>query len=250
MLQRIQVLTLAFLVLGSSLTSCSDPEVVSPTGKTTASPNQLAPPDDPPVVCNGNCPPQPTDYRPIFVTSEGSYPFNDSGAYNGADNPNGYILDIKAIVGDYPYNHIQGPLPLDGYTLLPINLNSGNNGKYIYLIFTRIPASVRHVPTSTSATEAPVRLIEVSRIYNFMATSTLLLEGKLAKAVDLNEGTNDPGISAALNRVPSTGTPIELGVYYSQAGQTATAPSGWQLIPTNANEATGGDWIYICYKHR
>lgn len=68
---------------------------------------------------------------PMFVSTEGMTP------YSGADNPNGYIYDLKlvsnsGVVPNVPPN----------YTRLNLDLNDQAGGHYIYLTFTRKPADV------------------------------------------------------------------------------------------------------------
>lgn len=88
---------------------------------------------DPCFDCGGGNPPELT----TFITSEGVVP------YGGADNPNGYIWDLKIGHGSAQGDHYGIP---NSYTVLYSDLNKGAGGDFIYIGFSRVPSDMSNNP--------------------------------------------------------------------------------------------------------
>lgn len=255
----IKILALASFAL---LVGCQKESTQDVGPKLTTSKNQskLADPEDPIIDCTtGNCPPVYVTPNPNFYSTEGtvgnSYDTsNSSGSYNGADNPNGYILDVKLTHGNgYDAFH-SAP---DGYTVIPLNLNYGAGGETVYFCFTRNPSKVVEV----HGARGPITSLTILDDDNVYGHTALFLDYQDYiywqttfgwKVANLNSGAG--GLSAqlagAIQRSPQS-RPIEFGIVHSQ-DPGVSPPAGWAKSSIDLNENVGGncDFIWLCFKRR
>lgn len=187
---------------------------------------------------------------PVFVSSEGVAP------YSGADNPQGYIYDLKVV---------STPVAHAGYTIVPADLNRGaGGGKTIYLTFTRDPSMVLYGQEKGLANSiGPVTYIDVKTIDPFIWIAPpkppqfsypIWNSGGVNQQyglteLDLNAGTGGDYIYSYQQKQPYPQIPIEVGVVYGQSS-SIQPPSGWDRNGVNLNKGAGGDYIYFCSKHR
>ena len=197
-----------------------------------------------------------------FVSSEtiGGY-----GVYPNyfPDNINNYIQDIKVIKGS---SSTIGTSDLPGYYKVPVDLNRGAGGKYIYLCFTRDPEKVqgsdsglqswvndqmmgRYVPVKTIY----VRSYNVGGVNGWPTNCSPPIEVKDAfgfHTPDLNDGAKGKYIYAYQEKCDtySSRAVREVGVIYGNSS-SIQPPVGWEKIPGDLNEGAGGDYIYFCVKY-
>lgn len=197
-------------------------------------------------------------------------------SWDTTTNPQGYLYDIKIVkgtgAGEPPFHGNSG------YRNLSVDLNKGAGGVYIYVSFTRNPASVEyqtrgerderewdystypatqvHRPVTNVATQAN-RLGKPSEYYpNNGEFSPMWAESAFPpvnsdymKFPDLNDGAGGRYIYGFQSRKAYFGTPIELGVLASNSSSTQP-PAGWTKVGNDLNEGAGGDYIYFCIRHR
>lgn len=213
--------------------------------------NSFTTPDNPPVPCEG---PDCLTYGPTstFISSEGLSP------YSGADNPGGYIYDLKVGRGYTQGDHDGIP---SSYTVLCSDLNKGAGGPFIYIGFTRVPGNVSQNPEiiyNDPYNSGPVTLLGISKKYNFNDNYSYFAGYSYPvwadtgmrlgfKEYDLNQDVGGAYIHARLSKYTGWGTPIEIGVLSSNSS-TAQPPIGWTRVSTDLNEGAGGDYIYFCAK--
>jgi hypothetical protein len=220
-----------------------------------------------------------------FISTDMVEPYNTANKTSGSQkltgwdattNPQGYLYDIKIVKGTgagEPTFHGNS-----GYRNLSVDLNKGAGGEYIYVSFTRNPASVEyqtrgerderewdystypatqvHRPVTNVATQSN-RLGKPSEYYpNNGEFSPMWAESAFPpvnsdymKFPDLNDGAGGRYIFGFQSRKAYFGTPIELGVLASNSS-TTPPPAGWTKVGNDLNEGAGGDYIYFCIKHR
>ena len=202
------------------------------------------------VPCDcGDLPPAPTT---TFISSQGLAP------YSGADNPNGYIWDLKIGHGSAQGDHDGIP---SSYTVLYSDLNKGAGGPFIYIGFTRVPSTASENPEAINAQPYAVGpVVGIGYVTKCCYTSdyTNILYPYFPiwkdtgvrlgfREYDLNEGVGGTYIHATLTKNPGFGVPIEIGVLSSNSAN-AQPPAGWAKASLDLNEGAGGDFIYFCIK--
>ncbi|PTX22337.1 hypothetical protein C8N40_101160 [Pontibacter mucosus] len=198
-------------------------------------------------------PPSP----PTFVSSEsigeGSYYYNSRNL----------IQDLKIIKGS---SSSIGTSDLPGYYKIPVDLNKGAGGKYIYLCFTRNPERVVGSSSNPGAWvnderigwKVPVRGIVVkpqsigpANSWPNLWTPPIEMKDPLGfHCPDLNDGAGGKYIYAYQQKDSwDTSLPLvkEVGVLYGSSS-SIQPPPGWVRIPQDLNEGAGGDYIYFCVK--
>lgn len=187
-----------------------------------------------------------------FVSSEGIAP------YSGADNPNGYIYDLKVGRGYAQGDHDGIP---GSYTVLYSDLNKGAGGPFMYIGFTRVPNDVSQNPEiiyNEPYNFGPVTLLGISKKYNFNDDYSFFASNSFPiwadtgirlgfNEYDLNQDVGGTYIHAMLSKAPDFGNPIEIGVLSSNSS-TTQPPAGWTKASIDLNEGAGGDYIYFCIK--
>ena len=203
--------------------------------------------------CNGcgGAPPTPTFFSSVNL-----------GTYSGPGNVAGDILDLKIAKG---WSDVEAYAEiLDGYEIIPINLNYGAGGQNIYLTFTRVPnkvqlgdeknrtdrvveGSVRRIFVySDNGNVAPVPRFAVPNFVPIQSPGSIFNEWKFP---DLNDGAYGKYIYAYTTKEPREGLPIEVGILRGN-NSAITPPMGWRKIDGDLNEGAGGDYIYFCVKDR
>lgn len=188
----------------------------------------------------------------VFVSSLGK------GLDGGVANPNQYILDLKIAKGSSP---IAGPM--DGYTKIDADLNSGAGGKYIYLCFTRnndkVPIYSDCEKTKDWSVLTPVADVRV------IAWRTLSISSYPQgfcpiwtpngtfqydfKEPDLNDGSGGRYIYSYQSKA-STPTPIkEMGIVAGNNDQIQP-PAGWVRVGDDLNAGAGGDYTITAISDR
>jgi len=267
-MNKIRLASLMALGIATGLGSCSKvTEAPAPKAGTHV---QNRVPAEPPcgAYIGVDCPGGNSQSIPNFYSSEGTQSYdtrtsNGNGAYNGPDNPNGYLLDAYIIIGNSAASTI---CSADGYTVMPLSLNRGTGGKDLYLAFTRDPSKV----IGHSGSTAPLTGIgaQITDRWDYNGYNDTNDYGDMwswncstqsvNNIVDLNDGAGGRSITPHKRRgggSPTPNRPIEIGVIRSNAPNPAP-PTGWQLCtqtnraPQDLNEGAGGDYIYFCYKTR
>ncbi len=193
---------------------------------------------------------------PRFASSEGN------ALYSGPDNPNGYLYDIK-VIASTTNSASTIPQPYDGYTRIPVDLNEGAGGLYIYYVYTRNPSSVLHGPevglgrinstgpVTAVQTKSRDHLIQSpttpSWTYGFYPIWAIGPQGNHYE-LDLNENAGGDYIYSYRTHVPNA-TPIEIGVVSGNSDQIRP-PQGWERDGVDLNKGAGGSYVYLCYKYR
>ncbi|GAA3989104.1 hypothetical protein GCM10022407_37090 [Hymenobacter antarcticus] len=178
---------------------------------------------------------------------------------------NGYIYDLKIVVGANSSTSTQVTLGRAGYTKLDANLNKGAGGNEIYLCFQRSPAQV-------------LNGLEYTYNYAYSSPNDILTAfqtqyGSLTNApagdpyfyniwvpnqnsnvywgtIDLNAGAGGDYIYSFQSKspfVPNYRPFREVGILSGNIS-TLYPPSGWAKYPRDLNEGAGGDYIYFCYR--
>ena len=209
---------------------------------------------DPCFDCGGGNPPELT----TFITSEGVVP------YGGADNPNGYIWDLKIGHGSAQGDHYGIP---NSYTVLYSDLNKGAGGDFIYIGFSRVPSDMSNNPEvrfNNPYAIGPVTRIGIVKKYYFTDNYPTIASpdfsiwvdtgrpGAAFEQEDLNNNAGGWYIRSYQSKqygAITSGQAIEVGVLSSNIG-TVQPPSGWTIASSDLNEGAGGDYIYFCVKAR
>jgi hypothetical protein len=200
-------------------------------------------------------------YRPVSLTPSG-YP--------------DYIYDIQIAKSES-----SGIDAKSGYVKIPLDLNRGAGGKFIYLTFSRTRAEYsefgqdtypgymrtpmqhgsynyyfdNNLRPLTTITAHSYRTTTIptsppngfTNVYQFIPQFTGPYAVKYWK-VDLNDGAGGRYIRPYKSRTEGGTAYIkEVGVI---AGNSSNIfpPSGWLRDPNDLNEGAGGDYIYLCYK--
>ncbi|WP_345221346.1 hypothetical protein [Hymenobacter koreensis] len=218
----------------------------------------------------GYQPPVPATVS-AFRTSEGQ------ASFSGPGNPQGDILDLKIVKGSSA-----NLTALPGYTIIPVDLNKGAGGQYIYLTFTRDPTKVQYgdevkkdqVNTDGFAVGSGRYVIgPVRAIYSKSARSGADFQNWPRFSVpnwapsptnfddwiqpDLNDGSGGRFIASYQGKDHRySGRPIEVGVIAGNS-PNITPPAGWVKVDgvqapegVDRNEGAGGDYIYFVLKSR
>jgi hypothetical protein len=177
----------------------------------------------------------------------------------GNSTGSGYILDLQTSVR----SSNDAPATMSGYTKIPVDLNEGAGGKYIYLYYnktTSIATSLCYLNVRTSCC-TPFLFPS----YEYMRRQGVSFGS--SGWTDLNQGAGGnfivlEGCSAEniggwilyctrnnlpIGPVPSDNSPIR-DILLISSSKGLGSYSGWNLIPTDLNKGAGGKYIYLCYK--
>ncbi|WP_460894728.1 hypothetical protein [Rufibacter soli] len=203
----------------------------------------------------------PPTVTSTFVKSDGTGYTYPNQYYT---NPNNYIRDLKIIKGS---SSSVGTDDLPGYSKIPVDLNRGAGGQYIYLCFTRELDAVQGSDTNPGAWVNDDRIGRTAFVRNIEVVAQSIgpagmwpnpeisppIEVKDALGFhcpDLNDGASGKYIYAYQYRDNyNTTAPYvrEVGVLYGNSS-TIQPPTGWTRIEGDLNEGAGGDYIYFCVK--
>ena len=141
-----------------------------------------------------------------------------------------YIGDLKLISTDSG----ETPVPAPGYQLIPVDLNKGAGGKYIYLTYKRTDNLIEAI-TSISVVAGD------TANYHIQGGHTKLTQ-------DLSEGAGGMYIYITYIKGGENGYPplVGLNVIFGNS-RDIYPPDYWVRDNQNCNEGSGGDYIYICY---
>ena len=179
----------------------------------------------------------------------------------GSSAGDGYIYDLKTSVRD----HNDAPNTMGGYTKIPVDLNEGAGGKYIYLYYNKIPypaddaICMLHIK-SNPWWWGPI-LLTSSPEFKKLGESfdnggwTDLNQGSGGDFMYL-EGATPERIKNFYNwfifiPVPYHASELELIrdiVIVSSPYYLGGSYNGWTLLPDDLNENAGGKFIQIGYK--
>ncbi|MCX7987156.1 MAG: hypothetical protein N2662_09485 [Bacteroidales bacterium] len=167
----------------------------------------------------------------------------------GSSSGIGYISALMTSVRD----RNDAPNTIDGLTKIPVDLNEGAGGKYIYLYYEKKAA----FDPSLSITELDVITsccypIIVPPYSWDMCGKSFGSEGW----TDLNQGAGGDFIYL-VKRTKLRGTsfvdpwyniPPIRDILIISTNKPLSSYTGWNLIPVDLNKGAGGKWIYLCYK--
>ncbi|MDQ2769095.1 MAG: hypothetical protein M3Y54_01170 [Bacteroidota bacterium] len=200
-------------------------------------------------------------------------------SFYSTENPNGYLYDLKIVKGSSA-----NQAPFDGnphYHNIPIDLNEGAGGEYIYVSFTRDPLSVEYqthpagcgyngsggdeTPRDANGNTVNMPIMDIDtevRCCNapwsnchgvftpMYARQSPVFNSNYFKFPDLNDGAGGSYIYAWQTRVPNTvNRPIEVGVITGNS-LNITPPAGWVKVGSDLNNGAGGAYIFFCIKYR
>lgn len=175
----------------------------------------------------------------------------------------GVIYDLKIRKG---HDSSINTSDLPGYYKIPVDLNKGAGGRYIYLCFTRDSEKVQGssgfpnpwVNSYQMGRDVPVRGIHVeSKLTGpapqFFPEYIVPIEAKDDLGgfyqPDLNDGAGGKYIYAyQVKGAERTEVVKEVGVIYGTSS-SIQPPSDWKKIPVDLNEGAGGDYVYFCVKY-
>ncbi len=230
---------------------------------------------------------QPYDTSPATTSAMGPKKpkLSKTNGFYSTENPNGFLYDLKIVKGPSPNRAPFHDNPY--YHNIPVNLNSGAGGEYIYISFTRDPAHVEYQRFSTGDCgtggdeqprsgygpgapylDQPITGVEtrvnccfgsIGKCYTtdnqytyspLWAVSDFNVDSNYMKFPDLNDGAGGAYVYAFLTRTPGyTTPPIEVGVLTGN-NEYITPPAGWTRVGSNLNSGAGGDYIFFCKKNR
>lgn len=139
-----------------------------------------------------------------------------SGPVNAQDS----ISEITIIAGGS-----SGIQPPSGYTKIPVDLNQGAGGAFIYFCYKKgVGAPITGLAITVNS-QAPPSNAAFTRVN-----------------VDLNQGAGGDFIWLWYSKDPSCATVHELAVTVNPG-----APAGYTFIPVDLNQGAGGAFIYLSY---
>jgi len=164
-------------------------------------------------------------------------------AVGSSEGTSGYfITDIKTSVRDQN----NAPNTMDGYTKIPVDLNEGAGGKYIYLYYKKGGYAGNFMALNAFSSAVPLPP------YSSSSGTALGRNFSNGMWTDLNNGAGGPfiyieGIFAQSPIDPLTRV-SDILVISSSGGMSSY--SGWIFINQDLNQGAGGKYIYLCYKVR
>jgi hypothetical protein len=189
----------------------------------------------------------------LFSTKDNSLENESLFRASGQSGGNGFIYNLKTSVRDK--NDAPAAVVDDSrtYYKIPVDLNEGAGGKWIYLYYTK------SIPGDIAGLGFTAIQIHTSCCAPILSPTSLWIA--LGKSLgsngwtDLNQGSGGyyiyleglrPGLNAAFlgYTIPSVITNILIISSTTQLNSYA----GWNLVPTDLNKGAGGKWIYICYQ--
>ena len=147
----------------------------------------------------------------------------------------GYLADITVIVGDGPNISPADP----AYYKIPIDLNAGAGGKYIYACFKKKEGDA----PNDNATA--IRGLYVISGNNGAIPAP---NGYTKLPIDLNMGAGGDFIYLCFTRNSSLGAPLEDVSVIAGGSSDIPAPTGYEKFPVDLNKGAGGAFIYLCYR--
>lgn len=126
--------------------------------------------------------------------------------------------------------------PPEGYTKIPIDLNKGANGKYIYLCYHAEPYSNRNTNKDC-----------ITDIVRITGKNTLPPEGYVKLPQDLNEDAGGKYIYLCYKKEPYNNENALKGLTVVDGGNSSvSAPYDYKKVPGDLNEGSGGKYVYAC----
>ena len=140
------------------------------------------------------------------------------------------------------------PNSKDGYTKIPVDLNEGAGGKWIYLYFKK----TNNIGEGLSEINVKAHALPILNTDNLLYWKTGTEFGSNSWT-DLNEGAGGNYIKLQAMRTASSykGEIITEIAIVSSTNSSPTYSSvggGWNRIPGDLNKGAGGKYIYLFYK--
>jgi len=168
----------------------------------------------------------------------------------GNSTGNGYICSLMTSVR----NDNTAPNIMDGYSKIPVDLNEGAGGKYIYLYYKK---TTPLEPNTTPITELDV-ITNCCMAILFPPYSWNICGQSFGSGgwTDLNQGAGGDYIYLVQRTKwlgqrfvdPFYNVPPIKDILIISSNQKLSSYPGWTLIPVDLNKGAGGKWIYLCYK--
>jgi hypothetical protein len=138
------------------------------------------------------------------------------------------ITDVRVVCGD------NKDIPADfGYTKIPVDLNQGAGGDFIYLTFKK------------DSSGTPITDLKV--VYAGERSRIRAPQGYDLIDVDLNKGAGGEYIYLCKTHGPGPGPITDLRVIASDSKSQRT-PAGYQKLDVDLNKGAGGKFIYLYAK--
>jgi hypothetical protein len=201
----------------------------------------------------------PEDEIMVLYSSEDINP----RATGNSTSTSGYIKDLKCSIRND--NNAPDPWPTnDDYHKIPVDLNEGAGGKYIYLYYKKNSYggdAISYINVRTNCCLAPV-----SVSYPYMKKLGLAFSN--GRWTDLNQGAGGHYIKLEGSEVETTVayinhqlmhglpvgwippdylTPIKDILIISSTSRLSSFED-WIFINADLNKGAGGKYIYLCYK--
>lgn len=193
----------------------------------------------------------PNDEITVLFSSE-DYSLRATGNSSGS----GYIYNLMTSVRD---NNTASPEML-GYTKIPVDLNEGAGGYWIYLYYKKTLVEGLALTYLKVLNNCCAQILSVSQPYmekqgmrfNPGGLWTDLNNGAGGHYIKI-EGCREESVTSYINNhgpiwtPPDYFTPIK-DILIISSTHSLSAYEDWTLIPTDLNKGAGGKWIYLCYK--
>jgi|GEM_PF-1677728 len=207
---------------------------------------------------------RPEDHVTVLFSSE-EYSSKATGNSTGS----GLIADLMCSVR--VENTAPDVWPGTNYIKIPVDLNEGAGGKYIYLYYSKITSAAGsrwkesaycYIGVRENCCFAPI-FVSLPGYMNKLGIKF----GDNSAWCDLNDGAGGHYIKLEgmtclqltnylvggavlgypIGWTPDDPRPIQDILIISSTNSLSSYP-GWTLIPTDLNMGAGGKWIYLCYK--
>jgi hypothetical protein len=186
------------------------------------------------------------------ATSVDHNPLTKASGYSGGI---GYIYDLKTSVR----TSNDAPATMDGYTKIPVDLNEGAGGKWIYLYYkktSQVQDGLHKVNVRISSTRNLVANAGCRKLGLAFANGgwTDLNEGAGGKYINIEGGDVKTKVNLGYP-YPYPGyynirTSVykEIAVISSSSALRWNSLPGWNILLNDLNSGCGGKYIYLCYQ--
>ncbi len=133
------------------------------------------------------------------------------------------LIGLRVVTGEYAD-------PPPGYTKIPVDVNDGAKGEYIYICYRE------------GKTEPGITMVNI-------------LQGKDVKPepgwykddTDLNKGAKGEYLYLAWTMLTNYGDPIRHIIVIEGNTSDIQPPTGYTRVDVDLNKDAGGKFIYLCY---
>jgi len=173
----------------------------------------------------------------------------------GSSSGDGYVISIMTSVR----SGNDAPPTQDGLIKIPVDLNEGAGGKYIYFYYRK--GLKEYFPNEKIDYICELSIVTDCCLPIIVPPVTWDASGKSIGSggwTDLNQGAGGDYIylverreirHSNMLRLYSYSKPPIRDILVISSNKKLSSYPGWILIPTDLNKGAGGKWIYLCYKY-